>query len=62
MIPRLLSKSDLEQTYDALAEAIDAAPEDKRELFLAKLAFTLANLVGDTARITEAIEAAGRDL
>lgn len=62
MIPRLLSKSDLEQTYDALAEAIDAAPEGKRELFLAKLAFTLANLVGDTARITEAIEAAGRDL
>lgn len=62
MIPRLLSKSDLERTYDTLAEAIDAAPEGKRELFLAKLAFALANLVGDTTRIDEAIEAAGRDL
>jgi len=62
MMPRLLSKSDLEHTYDALAEAIDAAPEGKREIFLAKLAFALANLVGDTGRIDEAIAAAGRNL
>ena len=62
MIPRLLSKADLEQTYDAIADAVDAVPEDKREVLLAKLAFTLANLVGDPKRIAEAIAAAGRDL
>ncbi len=62
MIPRLLSKSDLEATYDRLAEAIDAVPQDKRMLFLAKLAFTLADLVGDPARIEQAVTTASRDL
>ena len=61
MIPRLLSKPDLERCYDDIAEAIDAAG-DKRELFLAKLAFVLADLVGDAEKVATAIAAARRDL
>lgn len=62
MIPRLLSKSDLEAVYDAIAEAVDRVPEAARPLFLAKLAFVLADLVGDAKRVNDAIDAAARDL
>lgn len=62
MIPARLSKTDLETVYDAIAEAVDAAPAERRELFLAKLAFVLAELVGDAGEVAEAIEAAARDL
>lgn len=38
---------DLEEVYDALANAIDSAPEHKRELFLVKLALLNANALND---------------
>jgi AAA+ superfamily predicted ATPase len=52
----------LESTYDALAEAIDQAPEGKSELLLVKLALLLAEAVGDGARVAELIAIAQRDL
>ncbi|ALS60037.1 hypothetical protein [Pandoraea norimbergensis] len=50
----------LEEIYDTLALAIDAAPEDRRELLLAKLALLLANDVGDPQRVIELIGEAAR--
>ena len=47
MIEKRVSDTVLEYIYDGIAEAFDATPESKRTLFLAKLAFTLGNLVGD---------------
>lgn len=61
MIAQIISNAGLELAYDTIAEGIDAAG-DKRELFLAKLALILANLVADPDRIAEAVAAAGRDL
>ncbi|VVE64161.1 hypothetical protein PCA31118_01513 [Pandoraea captiosa] len=48
----------LEDIYDTLALAIDAAPEDKRELLLAKVVLLLANDVGDPKRVIERIQQA----
>ncbi|AJP56082.1 hypothetical protein UC34_01900 [Pandoraea vervacti] len=48
----------LEDIYDTLALAIDAAPEDKRELLLAKIVLLLANDVGDPKRVIERIQQA----
>lgn len=62
MIEKRVSEADLEQISDAIAEAVDATPQDKRLLFLAKLAFTLGNLVGDRRQVTQAVQAAQRDL
>jgi integrase len=57
-----LPLAELESTYDALAEAIDRAPEGHSELMLVKLALLLAQEVGDGARVAELIELALRDL
>lgn len=62
MIEKTITDAALEAAYDGIAEAIDATAEDKRVLFLAKLALVLANQVGDEARIRAAVEAAQRDL
>ena len=62
MMPKLLNTADLEQVYDRLATAIDQAGEDRTALFLSKLALALANLVGDRARVEQAIDAALKDL
>jgi hypothetical protein len=62
MIPKRLGNAELEAVYDLLSEAIDRAGEARRDLFLAKLALVLANLLGDTARVEAAVEAALRDL
>ncbi len=56
-----LSTRDLEDFYDALAEAIDRAG-DKSPLFLAKLALKLALEVGDLKAVLHALEAASTDL
>jgi len=61
MIPKRVGNADLEAFYDAIAEGLDAAG-DKRELFLAKLALALANLVADRAAVEGAIQAALKDL
>lgn len=38
---------NLEEVYDSLANAIDSVPENKRELFLVKLALLNANALND---------------
>ncbi|MFJ4387015.1 DUF2783 domain-containing protein [Pseudomonas sp. NPDC089408] len=51
-----LSILELETVYDHLAAVLDQVPEDKRELFLVKLALLSAEALGDpqhTAALTE---------
>ncbi len=62
MIARKLATAELEAVYDLLSEAIDAVPEDQRELFLAKLALVLANLVGSPGQVAAAVKAAAANL
>ncbi len=62
MIGKKLTNLQMEDVFDLIAEAIDAAGEDKRALFLAKLALALANMVGDPASVRQAVEASLRDL
>lgn len=45
----------LEEIYDTLALAIDAAPEDKRELLLTKVALLLAHEIRDPQRVIDLI-------
>lgn len=52
----------LEQVYDQLATAIDAAGPDKTELFLVKLALMNANALADPALFQAHIDAALKDL
>ena len=56
-----LSTDDLEQVWEALAQAIDQAGE-RRELFLAKLALLLAHEIGDRAAVDRLIRATLEDL
>ena len=62
MITTPLSNQDIEQSYDLIAEAIDSAGEGRERLFLAKLAITLAGLLGNPAQIAEAVRVSLRDL
>ena len=62
MIEKRVPNADLEAIYDAIAEAVDAAGEEKRALFLAKLALALANLLADRAAVEAAIASALKDL
>jgi len=62
MSGKKLTNLQMEDVFDLIAEAIDAAGEDKRALFLAKLALALANMVGDPASVRQAVEAASKDL
>jgi hypothetical protein len=62
MIARKLATAELEAVYDLLSEAIDAVPEAQRELFLAKLALVLANLVGSPGQVAAAVKAAAANL
>jgi hypothetical protein len=57
-----LSTADLEQLYDRLAEAIDAAGAEKAPLMLVKLALLAAERIGDAALFAGLIEEGGRDL
>ncbi len=56
-----LTTRELEDFYDALAEAIDSAG-DKSPLFLAKLALKLALDVGDLKTLMTALQVASADL
>jgi hypothetical protein len=49
---------DLEQAYEFLARAIDAAGPDREALFLTKLALTLAHQVGDLDMFKNCIQIA----
>ena len=62
MIDKKMSIIEIEQVYDLIAAGIDKAGPDKTALFLAKLSLALANLVGDSKAVADAILAAGRDL
>ena len=62
MLEKKLTTAALEEVYDRIAEGIDLAGEAKVKLFLAKLCLALANLVGDSQAVTQAVEAALRDL
>ncbi|SEP87193.1 hypothetical protein [Thalassovita taeanensis] len=46
---------DIERVYDALATALDSLTDDKRDLFLAKIALLLAHELGDADRICDLI-------
>jgi len=48
----------LEEIYDTLALAIDAAPEDKRELMLTKVALLLALEIRNPQRVIDLIHQA----
>ncbi|BDD91596.1 DUF2783 domain-containing protein [Pandoraea sp. XJJ-1] len=50
----------LEEIYDTLALAIDAAPDDKRELLLAKVVLLLAHEIDDPQRVIDCIQQAAR--
>ncbi len=58
-----LDAAALDQAWERLAEALDAAggPEKER-LLLAKLALLMAREIGDLARIDALIATAARDL
>ena len=58
----MISTTELEQVFDALAEGIDRATPEKSELFLTKLALLLANELGSAAPILRSIETALQDL
>ena len=62
MIDKRGTTAALEAAYDLIAEGIDRAGEAKAALFLAKLCLALAYLAGDTAKVTQAVDAALRDL
>ena len=53
---------ELEQVYDLMAQAIDAAGAENEALFLSKLAITLAHELGDLERVREAIRIAAKGL
>jgi len=62
MIEQKMSISEIERVYDLIAEGIDKAGPEKMGLFLVKLGLALANLVGDSETVANAVLAAGRDL
>jgi hypothetical protein len=62
MIEQKMDITEIERVYDLIAEGVDRAGPDKSPLFLAKLSLALANLVGDTEVVANAVLAAGRDL
>lgn len=57
-----MTAADLEAIYEALAIHLDNAGEDKRELFLAKLALLLAMEVPESARVHVCIADAAANL
>ncbi len=62
MAETALSLPALEDVYDALAVAIDAAGPDKAELFLVKLALLQANALGDAGAFKTLVQSALADL
>ncbi len=58
----VLSESDLEKIYEALATAIDQATPEKEMVFLAKLSLLLAHEIGEADKVQKFIEMALEDL
>lgn len=59
---RTLDIAGLEQVYDTLATAIDAAGPERTELFLVKLALLNAQALGDAGLFGAQVQAALQDL
>ncbi len=59
---RGLNVAEVEQLYDELALAVDAAGPELSERMLAKLALLLANALGDATQVSALIRAAKEDL
>lgn len=59
---KALTIDGLETVYDALANAIDQAGQDKTELFLVKLALLNAHALGDAELFQQQLQAALLDL
>ena len=57
-----LAFEDLENVYDLIALAIDAAGPDKESLFLGKLCLALSHNIGDLSVIEQSIAIAKADL
>lgn len=57
-----LDITGLETVYDALAQAIDQAGEDRASLFLVKLALLNAKDIGDPQRFQQQIDEALKNL
>lgn len=53
-----ISIEDLEKVYDHLAEGIDSLGQEKRELFLVKLALLCANEIKDSTVFQKLIQQA----
>jgi len=62
MYEKNLAIADLEAVYDAISDACDEAGPEKTNLFLAKLALTYSNIIGDRETCLNAIEASLKDL
>ena len=60
--PPAMTPADVEQAYNALAQAIDRAGPHNEALFFAKLALLLAHEIGDPGRFDAALDAALQDL
>jgi hypothetical protein len=60
--PPGLSITELEEVYDELAQAIDAAGPEKAQLFLVKLALLDAQALGDVEAFRRKLASALRDL
>lgn len=58
----MISTTELENVFDALAEGIDRATPEKSELFLTKLVLLLANELETADAVIRGIEAALQDL
>jgi hypothetical protein len=58
----ILDIAGLEAVYDRLAEAIDAAGESRRTLFLVKLALLNAQALGDPELFARHVDEALQDL
>ncbi|WP_374619202.1 hypothetical protein [Pandoraea sp.] len=60
MTAQLIANAGLEEIYDTLALAIDAAPSDTRELLLAKVALLLAHEIQNPQRVIDLIRQAAQ--
>lgn len=57
-----MNPADLETVYENLAGQLDAIAQDRRELFLAKLALLLASDLDDVSQVRVRIEEAAANL
>ncbi len=57
-----MTPADIENIYDTLAVTLDTIPEDKRSVFLGKLALLLAREISEPDKVLGLIADAAQDL